>query len=483
MRLPKLTCFHSLVLAFCVAVSSPVAINAQNETSLARQTVEALKVTEPNGTFHSKVIHVNASGTYPTIASAITALAGGSGHIIIDDGYSAVVPSFTLGVIPCQNANTPWAQILEMGANVSLYTTGSIKLECGGYVYGDNRDGAVITPCTGTNTPVAGCSAFTYASGIAYAIDMGDFVNNSALIDARVEGVTININLPNSVGIRGRGLNENSYIARNAIENDTNVGILIDGSTIVTANFKIDDNQILDNNASTAYGIELINAGTVRMTRNTVSSNTLIQSTGACFYITGSNAGYFSGNDLADGHCEKHNDGVLVDGNPGLNIFSLDVNGGAGGSNALRIASTANTNVTGYWMRNNTPSNNVVLNQVARCPLTLSANNPPAPGGVITDYHFTIGATACSNSWYDALGWHGFNIPIVASLTTTSGTSDNVILTGMTSSGHCLALTPTNASAATNIATSYISAKAANQITVTHTATAGMTYDVSCTPN
>jgi len=333
--------------------------------------VEALKVTEPNGTFHSKVIHVNASGTYPTIASAITALAGGSGHIIIDDGYSAVVPSFTLGVIPCQNANTPWAQILEMGANVSLYTTGSIKLECGGYVYGDNRDGAVITPCTGTNTPVAGCSAFTYASGIAYAIDMGDFVNNSALIDARVEGVTININLPNSVGIRGRGLNENSYIGRNAIENDTNVGILIDGSTIVTANFKIDDNQILDNNASTAYGIELINAGTVRMTRNTVSSNTLIQSTGACFYITGSNAGYFSGNDLADGHCEKHNDGVLVDGNPGLNIFSLDVNGGAGGSNALRIASTANTNVTGYWMRNNTPFNNVVLNQVARCPLTL----------------------------------------------------------------------------------------------------------------
>jgi hypothetical protein len=50
----------------------------------------------------------------------------------------------------------------------------------------------------------------------------------------------------------------------------------------------------------------------------------------------------------------------------------------------------------------------------------------------------------------------------------------------MTSSGHC-SLTATNATAATNIATTYISAKVANQITVTHTATASMTYDVICT--
>lgn len=69
-----------------------------------------------------------------------------------------------------------------------------------------------------------------------------------------------------------------------------------------------------------------------------------------------------------------------------------------------------------------------------------------------------------------------------ASLTTTSGTSDNVTVTGMTASGHC-GLTATNASAATNIATTYISSKTTNQITVTHTATASMTYDILCTPN
>lgn len=69
-----------------------------------------------------------------------------------------------------------------------------------------------------------------------------------------------------------------------------------------------------------------------------------------------------------------------------------------------------------------------------------------------------------------------------ASLTTTAATTDNLTITGMTASGHC-SLAATNASAATNIATTYISAKTTNQITVTHTATGSMTYDVLCTPN
>jgi len=74
----------------------------------------------------------------------------------------------------------------------------------------------------------------------------------------------------------------------------------------------------------------------------------------------------------------------------------------------------------------------------------------------------------------------GKTLPLAAVLTTTAAATDNVTVTGMTSSGHC-SLAATNASAATNIATTYISAKAANQITVTHTATASMTYDVICT--
>lgn len=74
------------------------------------------------------------------------------------------------------------------------------------------------------------------------------------------------------------------------------------------------------------------------------------------------------------------------------------------------------------------------------------------------------------------------SVPMVAALVTTAAASDNVAIQGMTSSGHCT-LFPTNASAATNIATTFVSAKAANQITVSHTATASMNYDISCTAN
>lgn len=69
-----------------------------------------------------------------------------------------------------------------------------------------------------------------------------------------------------------------------------------------------------------------------------------------------------------------------------------------------------------------------------------------------------------------------------ASLVTTDATSDNVTVTGMTSSGHCT-FSATNTSAASNIATTFISAKTTNQITVTHTTTAMMDYDFLCTPN
>jgi hypothetical protein len=71
---------------------------------------------------------------------------------------------------------------------------------------------------------------------------------------------------------------------------------------------------------------------------------------------------------------------------------------------------------------------------------------------------------------------------LVASFTTTAVSSESVTITGMTSAGHCV-LTPTNASASTNVATTFISAKTTNAITLAHTATAGMTYDFTCTPN
>jgi hypothetical protein len=69
-----------------------------------------------------------------------------------------------------------------------------------------------------------------------------------------------------------------------------------------------------------------------------------------------------------------------------------------------------------------------------------------------------------------------------ATLTTTAATSDNVTLAGVTTSSVCV-FSAFNASAATNIATSYVSAVTANTVTITHTATASMIYKIHCTVN
>lgn len=75
----------------------------------------------------------------------------------------------------------------------------------------------------------------------------------------------------------------------------------------------------------------------------------------------------------------------------------------------------------------------------------------------------------------------GINGPIVGSLTTTNATSDVVSITGILSTSH-VSLQATNSSAAGMAASVYVSAKSAGQITVTHPATAGATFDIIITP-
>ena len=75
----------------------------------------------------------------------------------------------------------------------------------------------------------------------------------------------------------------------------------------------------------------------------------------------------------------------------------------------------------------------------------------------------------------------GINGPIVGTLTTTGATSDVVSITGILSTSH-VALQPTNASAATMFASTYVSSKSVGSITVTHPATSGATFDLIITP-
>lgn len=75
----------------------------------------------------------------------------------------------------------------------------------------------------------------------------------------------------------------------------------------------------------------------------------------------------------------------------------------------------------------------------------------------------------------------GVNGVIVGSLTTTSASSDVFSATGIVSTSH-VSLTPTNSAAATMIASTYVSAKSTGSITISHTGTAGATFDVLVTP-
>lgn len=122
----------------------------------------------------------------------------------------------------------------------------------------------------------------------------------------------------------------------------------------------------------------------------------------------------------------------------------------------------------------------IIINNAGTTTQTLSYSGSTSIG---LPTQVAVGQTVCvystsSNQYLPACA-----VPAAsATLTTTAATTDNLAMPGLITGGHC-SLAPTNASAATNVATTYISAKTTNQITVTHTATAGMTFDAVCTPN
>lgn len=169
---------------------------------------------------------------------------------------------------------------------------------------------------------------------------------------------------------------------------------------------------------------------------------------------------------------------------------SVGKGGVSGHTSAVLINSFGNITVTGNVFEDGqvTPTMGKCVDVVAETHSNVInsnkcyINNSSTSLWTVQPADAFLGNRTENNAGTVAIASQGDNVPILTSLTTSAATSDNVTVTGMTSSGHC-SLTATNASAATNIATSYISAKAANQITVTHTATASMTYDILCTPN
>lgn len=129
------------------------------------------------------------------------------------------------------------------------------------------------------------------------------------------------------------------------------------------------------------------------------------------------------------------------------------------------------------------------------CPLNFALSGTPAAYGATGHYTQAVPTPTAGHfaEWASADTLEDGGVAATAgqlagagSLTTTAASSDNVAIAwpdgGTRTPGHCV-LSATNSSAAANIASTYISAKGSNQATVTHTATASMTYDVTCTVN
>ena len=75
-------------------------------------------------------------------------------------------------------------------------------------------------------------------------------------------------------------------------------------------------------------------------------------------------------------------------------------------------------------------------------------------------------------------------VVVTGSGTYTTATSDIFTVTGATSSSHCT-FSPTNVTASADLLADFISTKATNAITITHSATtaSGGTVDILCTVN
>lgn len=289
--------------------------------------------------------------------------------------------AITLGVSPCQSN---FAQILELDPSAHVTLSGKLTLLCGGYIYGQSRDGSTFTSGAGfpSGTPM---------------IEMGDNVNT---LDARVEGVTINCgSVSGSIGVRARGINENSTIGRNYIVNCPGGGIVIDGSAVNTANYQILDNQISIGTASADF-VSVTNAGTGFFLRNSLVSS--FQQTNAGIHFSGNSEQEVSS--VYQLHCEKLGDCIEIDGRTGISLVSIDTS--ATTLNTLHILSTATGTVNASLLANNTggacPSTSCVVKNDST-GTQLAASNPPAPYGQISSYVWQNGQT---ETWLDSNGFH-----------------------------------------------------------------------------
>lgn len=365
-------------LALIVALLTGIA-GAQGSTTVPEGITGSVSTSGTPLTAIANVI-IAGSSKYPTIATAISGCPGAptSCHIYVSAG-TYVSTGFTLGVAPCQQN---FAQLMELDPAAHIKLSGKITLPCGGNINGINRDGSFISATAGF--PVN-----------ASLVDMGDGTN---LIDARFEGILLNCaSIPGCTGIRARGLNENSKIARNYISSFSVDGIKIDGTTVNTANFFVEDNQFGPLPGITGNDITVINSGAITFQRNSLVSALLQHGAGISFSGT-INTVQFP-NTIYYAHCEEQTDCIKVDGSS--NVIALGVSSSNGTVNTVHVLKTATGQVQLTGPMNNGCN---AAKLIVRNDLTGTLITSLQPNGVIPNYEWQF--DALSESWTDSNGFH-----------------------------------------------------------------------------
>lgn len=189
-----------------------------------------------------------------------------------------------------------------------------------------------------------------------------------------------------------------------------------------------------------------------------------------------------------DGGANSTYEGAVVNAGAGepavkvasASVYDLDLILSLNNNSAAQVDFVAGGGQGTVVLSGNAPSGATLFGGTTPGPANILAYVTSTPSNLI--YNQLSTGTIHAVGWPDVFPSGKGGVPVSGALTTTAAASDNATIYGVTSSSHC-SLTPTNAAAASGLTSSYISAVTTNSVTVSHAATAGMTFDIVCTPN
>jgi hypothetical protein len=352
------------------------------------------------GKLNSKILVDNSRFTTPEGALAACP-ASPTGCVVEHTDFTSTSAGFTVGGSPAVN---------YFGQQFQLYPAARINTNAKINVL----DSAVFTGAGFNSSLIFPGGSFPTSTPL---IDIGD---NANAINMQLSNFRINANgVSGSTCVRARGINDTSSIWNLTCQNYLTNGLTIDGTSVVTGGHIVSGFWSGASGAGDAISVNNTN-GYDLFIRNSTVNNAGVQSTGAGLHITGTSTVGSQHIDI-NHHVEKHNDGILLDGNGSVTAIGLDC--GNGTVNCAHFKSTATGSMVLLNTHNNANNNAnpVILNDATTT--NLSSVNPPAPNGVIPFYSHLGSSGTFTEFWQDINGLHWNTSSSLFGITSTAQVS------------------------------------------------------------